>query len=298
MRKAGENLVIVDGRPFAEYQKMSIPGGICCPNGELALRIRDIAPDPGTAIVVNCAGRTRSIIGAQTLIDFGVANPVYALENGTQGWFLAGLALEAGASRRYARDDRDSRHRRAAGARPHACRRPRRRVRRARRGSGAGSPMHRARPTCSTCGRRKSSPKQRAWVCACAGGQLIQATDQWVGVRGARLVLLDSEEVRAPVAAAWLRQLGHEACVLAGGAAAAAKFAWPQRSRALTLPEPKAMTPRAAADALRDGAAQMVDLRPSMAYRRGHVPQAVWSIRPRLATACCRSDEGRDPGCR
>ena len=84
---AGENFVIVDGRPFAEYRKMNIPGGICCPNGELVLRIGDIAPDPRTKIVVNCAGRTRSIIGAQTLIDFGVANPVYALENGTQGWY-------------------------------------------------------------------------------------------------------------------------------------------------------------------------------------------------------------------
>ena len=101
MRDAGEDFVIVDGRPLAEYAKMNIPGGICCPNGELALRIRDIVPDPTTKIVVNCAGRTRSIIGAQTLIDFGVPNPVYALENGTQGWFLAGLALEHGASRRY-----------------------------------------------------------------------------------------------------------------------------------------------------------------------------------------------------
>jgi rhodanese-related sulfurtransferase len=72
MRAAKENFVIVDGRPFAEYRKMNIPGGICCPNGELVLRIRGIAPDPNTKIVVNCAGRTRSIIGAQTLIDFGV----------------------------------------------------------------------------------------------------------------------------------------------------------------------------------------------------------------------------------
>jgi rhodanese-related sulfurtransferase len=45
------------------------------------------------------------------------------------------------------------------------------------------------------------------------------------------------------------------------------------------------MAPRAAADALRDGTAQAIDLRPSMAYRRGHIPQAVWSIRPRVATA-------------
>src|SRR4051812_9944420 len=94
MRERGERLVIVDGRPLAEYRKMSIPGGICCPNGELALRIGRIAADPATKIVVNCAGRTRSILGAQTLLNFGVPNPVYALENGTQGWFLAGLELE------------------------------------------------------------------------------------------------------------------------------------------------------------------------------------------------------------
>ncbi len=101
MRESREDMVIVDGRTFAEFQKMNIPDGICCPNGELALRIRELVPDPKTKIVVNCAGRTRSIIGAQTLIDFGVPNPVVALENGTQGWFLAGLKLENGAQRRY-----------------------------------------------------------------------------------------------------------------------------------------------------------------------------------------------------
>src|ERR1043166_8074005 len=116
MRAAGENMVIVDGRPYAEYHRMKIPDGICCPNGELALRIKDIAPDPSTKIVVNCAGRTRSIIGAQTLIDFGVPNPVYALENGTQGWFLAGFELEHGANKRYA----DARPRHLAGLKAHA----------------------------------------------------------------------------------------------------------------------------------------------------------------------------------
>jgi len=89
MQAAGEDLVILDGRPFAEYQKMSIPGGICCPNAELPYRVSSIVRDSKTRIVVNCAGRTRSIIGAQTLINFGVPNPVVALENGTQGWVLA-----------------------------------------------------------------------------------------------------------------------------------------------------------------------------------------------------------------
>ena len=101
MQDAGEDLAILDGRTFAEFRKMSIPGGISCPNGELALRVGELVPDARTKIVVNCAGRTRSIIGAQTLIDFGVPNPVYALENGTQGWFLAGLQLDHGASRRH-----------------------------------------------------------------------------------------------------------------------------------------------------------------------------------------------------
>ena len=72
-----------------QYAASETSGGICCPNGELAIRIGEIAPDPKTRIVVNCAGRTRSIMGAETLRLMGVPNPVYALENGTQGWFLA-----------------------------------------------------------------------------------------------------------------------------------------------------------------------------------------------------------------
>ena len=146
MRAADEDFVIVDGRPFAEYRKMNIPGGICCPNGELVLRIRDIAPDPKTKIVVNCAGRTRSIIGAQTLIDFGIPNPVFALENGTQGWFLAGLALERGASRRYADAVEQRRHRGAARARSPVRRCLRSGIRRAGRSRMGGSARLRARP--------------------------------------------------------------------------------------------------------------------------------------------------------
>src|SRR5690606_25636845 len=88
-------------RPVAEYRKMNIPGAICCPNGELALRIGELAPDPRTKIVINCAGRTRSIVGAQTLINLGVPNKVYALENGTQGWYLADLPLEHQSDRLY-----------------------------------------------------------------------------------------------------------------------------------------------------------------------------------------------------
>ena len=94
--KNKEDMVILDGRPYTEYRKMSIPTAMCCPNGELPLRIDDIVSSPDTTIVINCAGRTRSIIGAQTLINLGIKNKVVALENGTQGWYLADFVLDHG----------------------------------------------------------------------------------------------------------------------------------------------------------------------------------------------------------
>src|SRR4030081_1885153 len=63
--------------------------------------MRDIAPDPKTWVIVNCAGRTRSIIGTQSLINAGIPNPVFALRNGTIGWTPAGLDLDRGAGRRF-----------------------------------------------------------------------------------------------------------------------------------------------------------------------------------------------------
>ncbi len=283
MQAAGEDFVIVDGRPFAEYARMNIPGGICCPNGELALRIHDIAPDPKTKIVVNCAGRTRSIIGAQTLIDFGVPNDVFALENGTQGWFLAGLDVEHGASRRY-----------PDAVKPRDMDGLRRRARRMAEANGAAF---------------VAAGEAQAWLADDArttflfdvrtheefaasgvpgfvhapGGQLIQATDQWAGVKGARIVVLDHEEVRAPVVAGWLRQLGHEAFVVNGGAAGAAAHDWRRRLASPELPSLAGISAAETADGLRSGAVRVLDLRPGMSYRAGHIAGAAWTIRPRIA---------------
>jgi rhodanese-related sulfurtransferase len=283
MQAAGEDFVIVDGRPFAEYSRMSIPGGICCPNGELVLRIHDIAPDPRTTVVVNCAGRTRSIIGAQTLIDFGVPNPVFALENGTQGWFLAGLEVEHGASRRYPEE-----------VKPRDLDALRRSARRVAEANGAAF---------------VAPEEAHAWLCGGArtaflfdvrtqeefaasgiagfvhapGGQLIQATDQWAGVKGARIVVLDSEQVRAPVVAGWLRQLGHEAFVLDGGTAAALAHDWRRPLPGPSdLPQLQPVSATETAASLRSGAARVVDLRPGMSYRAGHIAGAAWTIRPRV----------------
>ncbi|MGH6981080.1 MAG: rhodanese-like domain-containing protein, partial [Stellaceae bacterium] len=100
LQAARANLVILDSRPFDEFERVSIPGGIDAPGAELVLRVHDAAPDPATLVVVNCAGRTRSIIGAQSLINAGIPNRVVALRNGTMGWSLAGFPPDHGKDRR------------------------------------------------------------------------------------------------------------------------------------------------------------------------------------------------------
>jgi len=279
MREAHENFVIVDGRPFTEYTKMNIPGGICCPNAELPYRIREIVKDPAAKIVVNCAGRTRSILGAQTLINFGVANPVYALENGTQGWVLADFQLERGATRRYP-ERIDEAHLPAL-----------------REQARALMQRHAVIAVTAAEAERWLSDANRTTVLLdvrtpeefnagslpgavhAPGGQLVQATDQWVAVRNARLVLIDGEGVRAPVVASWLRQMGCDAYVLEDGVRARVSAKAPARPdlpdiAAVTAAELKAMLER------RTGA--VFDLEQSMNFRRTHVPGSRWSIRSRL----------------
>tara|TARA_B100000676_G_scaffold297947_1_gene340299 strand:- start:3923 stop:4078 length:156 start_codon:yes stop_codon:yes gene_type:complete len=49
--------------------------------------VADQTPDPTTMIVVNCSGRSRSIHGAQSLINARVLHPVRALVHGTVDWW-------------------------------------------------------------------------------------------------------------------------------------------------------------------------------------------------------------------
>jgi cystathionine beta-lyase len=277
----GEPLVVLDGRPFDEYRKMTIPGSVCCPNGELGYRIHDLVSDENTPIIVNCAGRTRSIIGAQTLINLGVKNPIYALENGTQGWYLEDFQLEHGSSRRYAD---------AVSVAPLAAQQ----LAAVRLAERAGvktvaaaeveqwsNEAGRSLFLCDVRTAEEFSASSLPGAQHTPGGQLIQSTDLYVGVRQARLVLVDSDGVRAPIVASWLRQLGHEAYVLAGGV-----------SSGLTLPVVEgivhdglsSITAQALADALKDDAVVLIDLRSSMAYRKGNIAGSRWSIRSLLAS--------------
>jgi rhodanese-related sulfurtransferase len=114
---AKADVVVLDARRYDEYQTMSIPNGISVPGAELVLRARELAPDPSTRIIVNCAGRTRSIIGTQSLVNAGLPNQISALRNGTIGWLLAGQTLEHGQARRFSAVSKDTRERASADAR-------------------------------------------------------------------------------------------------------------------------------------------------------------------------------------
>jgi len=279
MLQAGEDVAVLDGRPFAEYRKMAIPTATNCPNGELAYRVRRLVPSDKTRIVINCAGRTRSIIGAQTLINLGLPNPVAALQSGTQGWMLADLELEHGASRRYdAPSDDVEAMRRSAATLARRCDVP------AVDAATVRAWARDAQRTLFLCDVR--TPEEYAagslpGAQHTPGGQLIQATDQYVGVRRARLVLFDDDGVRAPVVASWLRQMGHDAHVLQGGLASGLDVAPPAPP---TLPAPARIEAAALAARLRqDAPPTVIDVGASMRFRQAHIPQSRWSIRPRLA---------------
>lgn len=210
---SGADIAILDVRRFDEYATMNIPGSVSVPGAELVLRAAKAAPDPATTIVVNCAGRTRSIIGTQSLINAGVPNKVLALRNGTIGWTLAKHSLEHGAGRRGAIGLFEGA---ADNARDVAYRAGVRRLDRE-----AFAALRAATGRTLYCFDVRDAEEYAAGHLKgfrhYAGGQLVQEIDMAAPVRGARIVLTDDRSVRADMTASWLAQMGWEVFVLDGG---------------------------------------------------------------------------------
>ena len=281
MRASGENFMLLDGRPLEEHHKMTIPGSTCCPNAELPYRIGTLVRDPKTKIVVNCAGRTRSILGAQTLINFGVPNPVYALENGTQGWRLADLDLEYGSDRAYPRSiDPDTLAGQQTAARALMTRFAVSTIA-AREVEAWFEDESRTTYVCDVRTPEEYKAGSIPGALHAPGGQLIQATDQWVAVRNARIVLADGgEHVRAPVVASWLKQLGCEVHVLENGVQSTLAVPQPAMPR---LPQLDPVSTAHIKQALDGKSCTLIDLRSSMNFRKSHIKGSRWSIRPRIS---------------
>lgn len=277
MMRAGMDMRVLDSRPFDEFTRVSIPTGVDVPGAELVLRVRDIVPSPGTTIVVNCAGRTRSIIGAQSLIDAGVPNKVVALRNGTMGWHLAGLKTASGATARFP----DVTGHGLAWAREAAEKVATKfAVQRIDRVALARLQADTSR-TIYVFDVRDPDEYRRGHLpgaVSAPGGQLVQATDAYAGTLGARIVLCDDKAARALMTGAWLRRMGwREVFVLAEAGAetgdlAPALLAAPAMEAAIDV-------------ASLPSDATIIDLARSPDYRRGHIPGAWFAIRGRLDKA-------------
>lgn len=287
-QKQGKPVVVLDGRPWEEYRVMNIPGSISCPNGELIYRIQELVYDSDTRIVVNCAGRTRSIIGCEMLRQFGVENPVYALRNGTMGWRLAGLELEYGSARR------------AGIGLPKADSVDRRQyvVQKAESAGVVRKQPEVVRQWLNDKSRttylldvrdpREYAEHHLVGAVSAPGGQLIQATETFVGVRGSRLVLVDNDELRAAACAFWLIQMGYEVVILAGG-----KEAWwavEQGRREIVGGYTRISSLDLACELADDQAPMLFDCQSSTDYSRAHIDGAIWIIRSRIKDVVAKID--------
>ncbi len=288
----GDDLVVLDARRFSEYNTMSIPGGRSVPGGELALRVRDIAPSPETTVVVNCAGRTRSIIGTQSLVNAGIPNPVFALRNGTIGWTLAGFTLDHDAERRAGEPGPDN----VAEARRHAVGLAERTGVRTITADELRALEEDAARSLYRLDVRSPEEYEAGHLKgfrSAPGGQLVQATDEWVGVRHGTIVLTDTDGVRARMTGHWLRQLGwREVFVLDDWSGLPSESGPEPYLFAGPVPEPATISPDdLAADLNTDSPPFVVDLAPSPVFRKGHIPGAVFVLpsdledSPRIAAA-------------
>lgn len=276
--QSGEPVVVLDSRRYDEYQTMSIPGSISVPGAELVLRARDLAPSPETKIIVNCAGRTRSIIGTQSLVNAGLPNPVYALRNGTIGWTLAGLTLEHQQSRRYGETSETAQHQAARSAREVADRAGVKRITLA----GLATLSQRTVYLFDVRSAEEYAAGHLPGARSVPGGQLVQETDHYASVRGAVIVLIDDKKVRADMSASWLAQMGWEVAVIDDISTAVFTERGDWKPAVPPLPAQPEVEPLQLAAWLEAGDTQVLDFTTSANYTASHIPGAAWLQRSLL----------------
>jgi rhodanese-related sulfurtransferase len=284
-----EPTVVLDGRPGHEYLKMSIPSARSCPNAELAYRIPALAVDPETTLVINCAGRTRSIIGAETLRQCGFSNSILALRNGTQGWVLSGFNLNYGIQPEPLPSiDPEARAQAARTAKNLIKRLALRQISSELLEIWEKDPE---RTTYIFDVRTKEEFSAGHWPGAqhAPGGQLVQATDQYLAVRNARIVLCDDTGLRAATTAMWLRGMGHDVTILEEDVSQVitSKINY---TVANIVVDAQLVSPEDAFTRFADGAI-LVDTSRSQNYRRGHAHGSIWITRSRVTNFDCRSDD-------
>jgi rhodanese-related sulfurtransferase len=293
------DIALLDSRSWEEFHGNSIPTAISVPGAELVYRFADLVPSPGTMVIVNCGGRTRSIIGAQSLINAGVPNKVVSLKNGTQAWHLSGFPILKGSGARMP----------AVSPAGHAAAQARaervaERFGIARLDKADGT----TRLDAATLARwRAESATRTLYVFDVRdpgeyaaghvpgmknvpGGQLVQETDRHAATWGARVVLVDDDGVRAVMTAHWMKQMGWDVAAMTVDMRAEGGETGPWTPRVLglagvTVP---AIDVAALQGRMQAGGVSVVDVDWSSDYRSGHIPGSWYGIRARLDAILAR----------
>lgn len=286
----GADIAIFDSRSYEEFHGNSIPGAISVPGAELVYRFTDLTPSPDTMVIVNCGGRTRSIIGAQALINAGFPNKIVSLMNGTQAWHLSGYEVMKGSTERPSTVSE-----KGLIAAMDAAERVKQRFDileldkddldtwRGEDGERGLFILDVRTPEEYEAGHFPGSR-------SAPGGQLIQETDTFVGVWESRIVLVDGDGVRATMTASWLLQMGWEDVAI--------HIIDPENDYLIEGPyaprvlgdhgNARGIDAAALRGDLKSGTAIVVDLDDSRTYREGHIPGAWFALRTHLAEALAK----------
>ena len=280
------DLVVLDVRTPEEYGRFCIPGGINVPGGDLILWAEELKQRKETNVIVNCAGRTRSIIGAATLRRLGLTN-VRALRNGTMGWVLAGFELERKPERPTPPAPATSLEAATALAR---------RIAEEESISWISSlELTRTLETKSMSylidvrAEGEFASGHVPGSINLPGGQAVQRADDFIAVRNAHIVFISNESARAVMAAYWYRQMGfsHVAALqgglrawtesggkIEGGSRRNEPIGFEAAQQAVRVVEPRTVEGK-----MRDPSVLLLDVGTSLDFESAHLPWAKWISR-------------------
>src|SRR3954452_6123030 len=236
-----------------------------------------MVPSPDTTVIVNCGGRTRSIVGAQALRNAGFRNRIMSLEDGTMAWHLAGFEVVRGATRRPPEvSESGQRVAIEAAARvAERCGIPR--IDSATLAAWRAEADKRTLYVLDVRTPEEYRAGHLAGARSAPGGQLVQETDAHIATWDARVVLVDDNGVRATMTASWLKQMGWtDVAVLVASASGGDWEKGPHVPRVLGV-DGAAVTsigPAALQEQLPAGGTAVIDLDTSRRYTQGHIPGA------------------------
>ena len=295
--RSGTPPAICDVRTYEEYHHHHLPGAISTPGFDLAGHLPDLQ-GKSPFVLINCAGRTRSIIATATARKLG-CDAAWGLRNGTMGWQIAGQNVTSENCVSMTPVHNSTINARAEELADKAG------VGRVSAGELAGLLDGNIPPYVFDL--RTMSEFRNGHIpgsIALPGGQLIQRTDDYAAIPAHPIVLVDNGCSQAALAGYWLRRMGFPDVSrlvpdISGWMASGAAIATGRRSgAAFQIADDERVQEIAAADldpsAIFQGYS-ILDIRTSREFQSAHIEGAHWAPRGWLEHAARNMQQMRKP---